>query len=780
MSNNIGRFEIVSEITHGDATSVYKATDTESKQTVALKVIRLAPLGEQASVLVKSILEEAEASKILNSHNIALLYGAGEIDNDLCASMEYVQGNSVGTMLARKEGFSIWDLQDIARQSCQGLDHAHTRKIFHCALEPAKIMVQWDGIVKVLGFGVSSTGLYASQATGKSSEVLHYMAPEQLKGDPVDGRSNLFSLGAILYEMVTERKAFVGEDADQVRQAILEATPVAPDQVNRKVHPGLSAVIMKAIAKAPEERYQSGQDLVNDLEKCKENPAKAAAPKPAANAPAKAAPASPAPRARAASASVGGSSTQPVTVRTTIPKPATTDVAASPAASLSAAAAAPQTETPHIAVDPMMDENNQPGSHGPSFSDINELPPLKEIHIASPAPVSEEQPEPDGGMKAVVFDKAALEKPKVRPGEVAKKAVGEIKQTPPQFFIYSIAAAAAIILLVVAGIAYHIHSGESDDDSAPVRATTEAAKPAPAPAAPIAQAPVSQPEQPVTTAPAVNVPQEIQPEPVQEAPSPRSAGNKHARLKKPTRTAKPASPGIVAGQLSIDSTPQGAQITIDGKKLTSPTPFNVADLLPGHHTIVISKVGYTTETRAMDVASGSKSVISVQLAPTTAIVAITSDPAGAMVWIDGRDTGRTTPVQMSIDKPGSHTFTFKKQGYLDETTTANAQIGQTLQLTPALRPLGVTDEIKIGGKFKKVFGGSETAGMGTVSIKTQPKGAQIAVNGRVVDKASPVVFYLNPGNYVVDITMSGFKSLQKVITVEKNGKVAIEESLDRE
>ncbi|MBV8050758.1 MAG: serine/threonine protein kinase, partial [Acidobacteriaceae bacterium] len=615
MSNKIGRFEIVSEITHTEATSVYKATDSESNQTVALKVIHLAPLGEQAPALVKSILDEAEASKVLNSHNIALLYGAGEIDGNLCASMEYVQGNSVGTMLARREGFSIWDLQDIARQSCQGLDHAHTRKIFHCALEPAKIMVQWDGIVKILGFGVSTSGLYASQARGKSPELLYYMSPEQLNGDPVDARSNLFSLGAILYEMVTEMKAFAGEDADQVRQAILEAIPAAPDQINRKVHPGLSAVIMKALAKAPEDRYQNGQELVNDLEKCKENPAKAAAPKPAAKAPAKAAPVPAAPRARAATAGVGGNSpAKSVTVGTPPATLETADVLPSnqPAVRMSAAAAATQTETPNIAVDPMMDESRQAATQGRSFSDIDELPPLKEVYVAPSAPVSEEQPEPATAMKAVVFDRAALEKPKVNPGEIAKKAVGELKQTPPHLFIYSIAAAAVIILLVVAGIAYHIHSGESDDDSAP-QATAAAAKPTPAPAPPVAPPPVTQPEQAAPPAPVVNVP-EIQPEPVQEAPSPRSAPTKHARVKKPARIVKPATPGIVAGQVSIDSSPQGAQITIDGKKVASVTPFNVADLLPGHHTIVIGKLGYATETRTLDVASGSKSVISVQLA----------------------------------------------------------------------------------------------------------------------------------------------------------------------
>ena len=779
MSNKIGRFEIVSEIAHCDTSSVYKATDSESKQTVALKVIRLEPLGEQKPALLKTILDEAEASKVLNSHNIALLYGAGEIDGNLCASLEYVQGNSVGTMLARKEGFSIWDLQDIARQTCQGLDHAHARKVFHYGLEPAKIMVQWDGVVKILGFGVSSTGQLAAQANGKPAQILHYMSPEQLKGDPVDARSNLFSLGAILYEMVTERKAFDGEDAGQVRQAILESTPTPIDEINRKVHPALKAVIEKALAKAPEERFQSGQDLVNELEKCKESAVKASAP---AKIPAKPpvkpvqAPAAQAAMSRAAAASRG----------TGISSTSTKSPSTIPAADMSAAVSdEPEVRTPRIAVDPVMDESRKAGPGGRSFSEIEELPPLKEVYVAPPSPPPTQEAEPDDAVRAVGFNRSTtVQKPKTNPADVAKKtaeatkrAVGEIKQTPPHMFIYSIAAAAGVILLVVAGIAYHIHSGESDDNSVPAPAESAQATPAPAPA-PAASA---QPA-PAETAPAlVEVPQQIAPEPaVEEAPSVPVTPNHESKVgKKKTKNSKAAAPSIVSGQLSIDSNPQGAQITIDGKNAAS-TPSSIASILPGHHTITLSKAGYATETRALDVTSGSKSVISVQLAPTTATVAANSDPAGAAVWIDGRNTGRITPAQLSMDKPGNHTFVFKKQGYLDETATANVQIGQTLQLAPALRPLGVTDEIKVGGRFKKVFGGSETAGMGTVSVKTQPKGAQIAVNSRVVDKPSPVEFYLNPGNYVIDITMSGFKSVEKVVTVEKNGKVVIDENMDRE
>jgi serine/threonine-protein kinase len=282
MSNKLGRFELLSEIHHSEIGVVYKASDPESSQTVALKTVRLELFGEQAGVYVQRIAEESASAKVLNSQNLAGVNGVEEIDGQLCASLEYVQGNSVGTMLARKEGFSIWDLQDIARQTCQGLDHAHAKGLFHYSLEPAKIMVTWDGTVKILGFGISAMGAYASQAPGPAPVALQYMSPEQLRDDPVDARSNLFSLGAILYEMVTERPAFQGEDADQVRQSILEMTPVAPDQINRKIHPALSQVIMKALTKAPAERYQSGQELINDLERCKESSNKSAAGKPAA------------------------------------------------------------------------------------------------------------------------------------------------------------------------------------------------------------------------------------------------------------------------------------------------------------------------------------------------------------------------------------------------------------------------------------------------------------------------------------------------------------------
>ncbi len=820
MANNIGRFEILSEISHSDSTSVYKANDPTSSQTVALKVIKLAPLGESASTLVKNLLEESAASKVLNSQNIGVLYGSEEVDGFFCASSEYVQGNSVATMLARKEGFSIWDLQDIARQTCQGLDHAHANNLAHYTLEPAKIMVSWDGTVKILGFGISTMSAFAAQASGKPPGVLHYMSPEQLQGEAVTAPSNIFSLGAIFYEMVTERKAFDGEDADQVRQSISDTTPVAPDQINPKLHPALSQVIMKALAKAPAQRYQSGQELVNDLEKCKESATKAAAatkpgqaaqkapaqktaapavssppvkstPTPTTQAKPPAKPAVPVARVsspvmpqaqpaplKAAAAAAGASKSSsksasglnvpnidkaaPVINSSKASEAFSVEASAHPSPSMSSATIIePETEAPKVHVDPMMSGGSQAGAAATrSFSEIDELPPLKTVYIPPPPPPPANETAPVDAVHAAVFKNAAPEKPKVQPREVAKKAVAEIKKTPPQLFMVSVAAAVGIILLIVAVIAWRIHSENADEDVTPAPAATAAAQPAQAPAT-------------------VTTPTHVAPEPEVAAPRAVSVQPKYNPKKK--TKARPAAPAIVAGQLSVSSTPSGAQVQIDGKSDSSwITPLNLNGLNPGQHTLIVSKAGYQAETRNIDVASGSKSIISLQLAQMTAAVSVTSDPAGAAIWIDGRDTGRVTPAQISVDKPGNHSFVFKKQGYLDESATTNLQVGQTFRLSPTLRALGNTDDIKIGGKFKKMFGGSNTAGMGTVSVKTQPKGAQVAINNRILDKFSPVELYLDPGTYIVDITLSGFKSIHRVINVEKNGKVSIEESLNRE
>jgi serine/threonine protein kinase len=815
MSTKIGHFEILSELSKSATCVVYKANDAETSQTVALKAIQLSAFGERAAELQECLLAEADTAKVLSHTNLTPVRDAAEIDGQFCAAMEYIQGNSIATMLARKEGFSIWDLLDIGRQVCSGLDNANSHKIFHYSLEPAKIMCGWDSMVRILGYGLSSVGKFTAHMPGVPS-ILHYMSPEQVRGEDIDARSNLFSLGAMFYEMVTDRKAFDREDAEALRQSILESTPVPPMHVNPKLHPVLSDLIMKALAKNPAERFQNGRELLDELEKCKESkpqaakqpaaPAKstvvpnavktaaqtkfagASAPgRPVASKPQPAAPVQSKPAekkftvpvsapGKAAAAAVGAAGGR--TVSSAPVKPAPIEPA-EPSAYMSSstldepAVDAPEDEAPKISVDPMMAEGGPSKGGGISFSEMTELPPLKEVCIPPPPPppVVEQKQSHAPTVFSGSFEEEP-EKPKVQPRVVAQKAMKEIKSVPPQLMIYSIAGAAVLILIIAVVLVLHVNTLNSDGDTPrPV-----AAEPAPQPAA---SEPAAQPAPP----PVQSAATQAQPEaeaPAQVAePEPTHVAAAAARGKNGRKKPAPA-PAAIPGQMAIDSTPQGAQVQVDGR--TDPswvTPFALTGLGAGAHTVTVSKAGYSTDTRAVNVASGSKAFVTSHLSLLMATLAVSSSPAGANVYIDGKDSGKLTPAQVPVDK-GQHVILVRKSGYIDQTTSAQFALGQTTNFSPTLQTLGNVDDIKTVGKMNKLFGGKEAQGMGTVSVKTQPKGAQVAVNQHMLDKDTPVNFILDPGNYIVDITLSGYGSVHRVITVDKGGKVVIDEVLQHE
>jgi hypothetical protein len=338
--------------------------------------------------------------------------------------------------------------------------------------------------------------------------------------------------------------------------------------------------------------------------------------------------------------------------------------------------------------------------------------------------------------------------------------------------IYSVATASALILIVALALYLRINGLNNDGDSSRPSASSTS-QPVPAPAV-----------QPRSAQPEATLPDDTTPAP---SPAPNDADaspwvpaatvrGKNGKKK----ASAPAAAVVAPGQLTIDSTPSGAQVAIDGK--TDPswvTPLTLSGLAAGQHSVTLSKSGYSNETRAVSVASGGKLSIAGRLSPLAATLAVTSNPAGANIFVDGKNTGKLTPAQVSVDK-GQHTLLVRKSGFIDETTNAQFVLGQTVSFSPELRPLGNVDDIKTVGKMKKLFGGKEAQGMGTVSIKTQPKGAQVAVNQHMLEKESPVDFMLDPGNYIVDITMSGYAPIHKVITVDRGGKAVIDEVMQHE
>jgi eukaryotic-like serine/threonine-protein kinase len=856
MSTKIGHFEILSELAKSPTSTVYKANDLESGQTIALKAIQLSAFGENAAALEQTLLAEAESAKVLSSSNIVTVYGAGVIDGQFCAAMEYVQGNSIATMLARKEGFTIWDLLDIGRQLCSALDHAKSHNIVHYSVEPAKIMCGWDGGVKLLSFGVSSVGKFAHLVPEGIVPSLFYMSPEQVQGQEVDARSNLFSLGAIFYEMVTERKAFDREDVASLQQSIVESTPVAPIHVNPKVHPLLSDLILKALQKDPAQRYQSGRELLDDLEKCKETkkvaaPAKKAEPangtaisspaktaaqskfvssaasanavpgsraaspsasaasraaeskiarpvekKPAATASPAPAKAAPAPSKAAAAAAGASSSLTFSTSRPETSEPeldisdnftassvsATIEEAERPSASMSAAAIdEPQIETfepqndnhPKIAIDPMMAEGGPMGGSGTSFSEISELPPLKDVYVAPPPPPPAE-PEPQQVVAAPMVRASAKppEKPKVQARQVAQKAIKEVKNVPPKLMMYALGGAGVLILLIGIGVMIYVHTLSSDDDNGSQQTTSVTQAPA-KPAASPAQAQPTPAPAPVQSTDADSAQQQQAAEP--DAVPVESA--KKGKGRSARRKSAPAAPAIILGEIQLDSTPEGAQVTVDGKSDPSyVTPFALTNLPPGQHSITVSKPGYVSDSRTVTVTGGNRATFSVRLAQLTATLVVNSTPAGANVYIDGHDTGTKTPAQVSVGK-GQHVVLVRKMGYIDETMNQQFVLGQTFNFSPSLRALGNVDSIRTIGKMSRLFGGKAQAGQTTVNIRTQPKGAQVAINQHVIEKNTPLEVALDPGNYVIDITLTGYAPIHKVISADQGGKIVLDESL---
>jgi hypothetical protein len=411
-----------------------------------------------------------------------------------------------------------------------------------------------------------------------------------------------------------------------------------------------------------------------------------------------------------------------------------------------------------------------------SFSELEELPPLKETFV--PSISDEPATEQAAPILPPLSGKKVAEKPQIAIREVAQKAVAEIRKTPPKLYVYGVGGAVLLIAVIVAAMAMHNYLEDHDSDGSRAAAPAVATKPvkhaAPAPA------PNPAPDVAANTAPAppsAAIEPPAQPEPavtVEEQPEASTVSPSREKNKKKIRAAAPA-----LAQLTVSSVPAGAQITFDGSALCQ-SPCELTDIAPGRHVIAANRAGYSSQSRTITLRAGS-SAVAFQLTSATTTLMVSSTPAGAAIVIDGRDTGRLTPTLFSFEKAGSHTVLIRRAGFLEGTSTVSVQSGQSSNVNLSLKRLGNTDEIRsAGGKFKKVFGRGSASNMGTVSVKTQPKGAEIEVNGRVLEKTAPYDFYLNPGTYVVDISMSGYRSLHRVIDVEEGEKVAIEESLSPE
>ncbi len=263
-----GRYEIVGELGRGAMGVVYKATDPVIGRAVAVKTIKLSEEGTGLSrpELLSRFQTEARAAGLLTHPNIVVVFDAGEEEGLYYITMELVEGKSVQLLLDAGHAFPLPRVLRIMEQTCSALHFAHERNVVHRDIKPANIMLTGDDTVKVTDFGTAKILQFGTvQQTAHVMGTPSYMSPEQVKGRAVDGRSDIFSLGVMLYEMITGEKPFPGQSITTVIYKIVNEEPVPPRQINPSIHPGISAAVMKALAKEPEDRYQTCREMLEDL-----------------------------------------------------------------------------------------------------------------------------------------------------------------------------------------------------------------------------------------------------------------------------------------------------------------------------------------------------------------------------------------------------------------------------------------------------------------------------------------------------------------------------------
>jgi serine/threonine-protein kinase len=265
----LGRFELVAEIGRGAMGIVYKAKDPMLERIVAIKTINMGMDKDGAEMYEKRFYQEARAAGGLNHPNIVTVYDIGKTENVCYMAMEYIEGPELRTLLLPGKPLTVQRALSIAAQVAEGLAYAHERGVVHRDIKPANIMVPDSGPVKITDFGIARMRSSNVQTqTGMMMGSPKYMSPEQVIGKRADHRSDIFSVGVILYEMLTGAAPFTGESVNAVMYQIVNFVPPAPSAINPAAPAALDMIVGRMIAKALEERFQSAAEIARGLREC--------------------------------------------------------------------------------------------------------------------------------------------------------------------------------------------------------------------------------------------------------------------------------------------------------------------------------------------------------------------------------------------------------------------------------------------------------------------------------------------------------------------------------
>ena len=271
MISNLGRYEVLGELGQGAMGVVYKARDPLIDRVVAIKTINHSLAMDEKDEYEGRFYQEARAAGRLNHPNIVTIYDVGKSGDVAYIAMELLEGRELRDIMNEGPLLPIDQVLNIVAQVAQGLAYAHEHEIVHRDVKPSNIMVIRDGHVKITDFGIAR--MESSSVRTQTGMVLgspKYMSPEQVMGKTIDPRSDIFSLGVMLYEMLTGQAPFDGENVNAIMYQTLNAVTPPPNTINPDVPEMVNFIVAKALAKGVEDRYQNAKDFAADLRTCRD------------------------------------------------------------------------------------------------------------------------------------------------------------------------------------------------------------------------------------------------------------------------------------------------------------------------------------------------------------------------------------------------------------------------------------------------------------------------------------------------------------------------------
>ena len=757
-----GRYEISGELGRGAMGVVYKATDPVIGRTVAVKTIKLSEEGTGLSrpELLTRFQTEARAAGLLTHPNIVVVFDAGEEDGLYYITMELVEGKSLQAHLDGGVAFALPRVLRIMEQTCSALQFAHERNVVHRDIKPANIMLPADDTVKVTDVGTAKILQFGTmQQTAHVMGTPSYMSPEQVKGRAVDGRSDIFSLGVLLYEMVTGEKPFPGQNITTVIYKIVNEEPVPPRQIDPSIHPGISAVVMKALAKEPEARYQSCREMLEDLRNYRSVAGGASPDKTmVSGAGGMGLPNATVPLGGTGAGAQGGRvhhPEDPMTVATTrslnarASSPTQTPVVRRTGPIQPMAAAEPPKKKSVVGsifiglillgviaygvqkLRPVIEEARQINAaqkHGDTDAASGSIPatttPETGTNAAPSNPAGTETPG-STNPEPVAAEKKPAEPPVEKPAPAAKKVEpvvsaqaaeykGRIEEAISEKGLNGRAKVQAVgNTLILAGKLRPAEHG----------ALLKFLRDAPA---------------------SVRVVDHIEYEDAPVAENGHDVDGGH-----------PVPPSG-QGAIHVVSDLVGAQAVLRGtsgrvvNQCLTPCSFN--DLNPGQYSLEVQKEGYRSMETALQVKSGTVVDQKVALESLAKGLLLTSKPAGADVFINGAKQSGQTPVTLPL-APGSYNLVLRMPGY--DAYATSVQVKDNIQTQLLDVPLREKSTVKIAW----------------AQVETTPKGAEIFVDGQTTGQKTPARVQVPAGLHTVMVKLDGYLQMRRTFQATEGGTV---------